>query len=514
MLAWSDENIQEGYFSYQGIPLLSIHKPSLKPIIIEILMKKTPHFARTLINTSILAIISSNAVHAGAFSLYTESSGAAVGNYAAGIAAEAADASTAWYNPAGLMLLKKQEVVFSGVGVFPSSQLTGISTFNTPNTPTFAPYVQSFNHLQGAESALVPALHYALPLTEHTAFGASIVAPFGLATDWGTESPTRYAATRTQLHTIDVSSDLASQLTKTISFGAGLDVQWAEVKFNGVLGSPAVLQAFQSEGYPLTPTTYDSTSDNQGSSWGFGFHTGLLGAFNDQHTRIGVNYQSKIAHRFSGSSTLTGRLADALITDPTAVFSDSALLSNDVDLPDVLTLSAYQDVNDKFALLGSLVYTGWSTFNEIQLTNIAAFSAALDGQVLAASTAEEQYRNAWRMAIGANYQVNDQWMMRIGGGYDQTPTVNSERDIRLPDANRWALSVGAHYQFRPNVGVDIGYAYLFALNNATINKTQPVGSVSTVNVAANAKVHAQLVGLQVVWALDKVAWPSMSRAEK
>ena len=96
-------------------------------------MKNKQYPIYSSISAAILSIMSSQISHAGAFSLYTESSAAAVGNYAAGVAAEAADASTAWYNPAGLVLLKKQEVLLSGVGVFPSTKLTGVSTFMTPD---------------------------------------------------------------------------------------------------------------------------------------------------------------------------------------------------------------------------------------------------------------------------------------------------------------------------------------------------------------------------------------------
>ena len=324
-----------------------------------------------------------------------------------------------------------------------------------------------------------------------------------LATDWGTTSAVRYAATRTQLHTVDVSPDIAGKLTDNISWGGGIDVQWADVTFNGVLGSPAILQFAHDQGNLITATTWDSTSDNHGNSVGFGFHTGLLGAYNNNHTRIGLNYQSKISHQFHGSSTLTGRLADELSNDPLAVFSDDVLISNTVNLPDIVTLSAYQDVNNKLALLGSVVYTGWSSFKTIQLDNIAAFDPELNEASLESSVSNENYRDAWRVAVGANYRVTDQWMMRVGGGYDQTPTVNASRDIRLPDVNRWALSVGAHYQLRPNLGVDVGYSYLFALNDSVVNNTQVLGAISTVNVNATGKVHAQLVGAQLVWAIDK-----------
>ena len=467
---------------------------------------------QSVISSAVMALMSIQSAQAGSFSLYTEGSASAVGNYAAGVAAEAADATTGWYNPAGLVRIKKQEGVLSGVGVLPSTKLTGTSTYST--IPIDLPYVQTFSGLEGAENAVVPALHYALPLGDRAAFGLSVVSPFGLSTHWDENSPVRYAATYTQLLTMNVSPEIAGKLTEHVSVGLGLDLQWARVKFNSVLGSPAVLQELQSTGAPLTPTIWDSTTDNTGNSFGIGFHSGLMGSYNDDHTRIGLNYQSKVSHTFHGTSTLTGRLANPNFADffvpvSSMVYSSDLLMSNNVELPDVLTLSAYQDLNAKWALLGSVVYTGWSSFKEIQLKNVAAL--VVDPETLAPtqglvnSTAVEDYRDTWRVALGANYHVNDQWMMRFGGGYDQTPTVLAERDVRLPDANRWALSIGTHYQVRPNIGLDAGYTYLFALNNVNINKTQAIGSTSTSNINATGKVHAQLVGLQVVWVMDQAA---------
>lgn len=456
---------------------------------------------KSLVSATVIALMSAQSVHAGGFALYTESSASAIGNFAAGIAAEAADASIGWYNPAGLVHLKKQEMVFSGAGVFPSSKLSGTSTYVTEDIPA---YTQSFSGLQGAENALVPAFHYALPLGDQAAFGFSVVSPYGLSTNWDTSSPVRYQATHTKLLTVNASPELAGKLTDNLSIGAGLDLQWAKVKFNSVLGSPAALQFLQGQGALVIPTTLDSTSNNEGSSFGIGLHAGLFSTFNDDHTRVGLNYQSKISHKFYGSSTLTGRLADPALTDPDAVFRSNLLVSNDVKLPDVVTLSGYQDLNAKWALLGSVVYTGWSSFKSIELNNVAAFSADLGEQVLVDATAREDYRNAWRASVGANYRVNDKWMMRFGGGYDQTPTVAAERDVRLPDADRWALSIGSHYQVKPNVGIDVGYTYLFASDDSKVNKTQVLSPASSTNVNARANVHAQLVGLQVVWAMDQV----------
>jgi len=454
---------------------------------------------KIIISIAMAGVMANQATYAGSFSLYTEISAAEIGNFAAGAAAEAADASTGFYNPAGLTLLNRQEVVLSGVGVLPSSNLTGTSTFSTTD---YEPYIQSFSNLQGGKSAVVPALHYAQPLGEKATFGLSIFSPFGLSTNWGDHSPVRHSATLTKLLTVDVSPELGGLVTKNFAVGGGLDFQWANVNFNRVLGSPAALQALEQMGGLVTPTTLDSSSDNEGHSFGIGFHAGVLGLFNDNHTRAGLNYQSRVKHQFNGSSTLTGRLADPDLTNIEEFFSEDTLYSNQVPLPSQTTFSLYQDINPRLAFLGSVIYTGWSCFKTIKLNQVAAFSSDIGSIVLVDSSADENYKDTWRFALGANYQINDQWMLRTGGGYDETPTVNEQRDVRLPDANRWALSIGGHYQMRPYLGFDLGYTYLWAQNDPIVNKTDQLGPTSNHNVDAKAKVHAQLIGLQAVWSID------------
>lgn len=445
------------------------------------------------------ACMSSQVTQAASFALYTETSPAAIGNYAAGIAAEAGDAATAFYNPAGLVFLHKKQMVFGGTGVFPSYTMSGNSTFTT--TP-FPAYTQNVNGLKRGRDALVPSFHYAQPLGERAAFGLSFFSPFGLSTNWGNTSPVRYQGTTSSLQMIDISPDIAGQITDNLSFGAGVDLQWATVKFNRVLGSPAQLQFVQSVGGPVTPTTFDSLSYNKGSSLGVGFHMGVLTFFNENHTRVGLNYQSSVTHLFEGYSELTGRLADtALPPSPGALYRSDSLFTNDIQLPDVVTLSAYQDMTAQLALLGSVVYTGWKSFKTLSLFNVAAFSPAA-GPTPVNSSLHENYKNAWRVALGANYHLNDSWMMRVGGGYDQTPTNDADRDVRLPDSNRFALSIGAHYQPWEPVGFDIGYTYLFA-DQAVINKTDLMGTTASYNVNTKTNVHAQLVGLQAVWTMDK-----------
>ncbi len=116
---------------------------------------------------------------------------------------------------------------------------------------------------------------------------------------------------------MNVSPEIGWFLNDHISFGMGLDLQYARVKFNRIIGSPALME----DVVGIAPTTLDSQTLNSGDSFAPGAHAGILLLFNDKHTRIGLNYQSQMNHEFTGSSLLLGRLADPtlnVLDDPQA----------------------------------------------------------------------------------------------------------------------------------------------------------------------------------------------------
>ncbi|KTD16023.1 transporter [Legionella israelensis] len=449
---------------------------------------------RSLVSAAVLSTLANTSLHAAGFALYTEGSAVGIGNAGAGLAAEAADASIGWYNPAGLALIRDQQAVIGGVGIFPSAELTGFTTFRTRGFPG---YTETFRDLDGAKDAFVPFFHYARPVGENTTVGLSIVAPFGLATDWPKSSPVRYSATFTELITVNVSPEIGGKITDNFALGGGLDLQYARVKFNRILGSPAVLNASE-----LPPNLFDSLSYNEGDSFGVGFHAGVMGIFNDNHTRIGLNYQSRMKHTFHGYSKLSGILADPSLFNANTSFRTDNLFSNNIEFPEVVTLSGYHDVNERFALLGSIIYTRWDVINTIELNNVAA---ALPGGGNAAvrSSSTLNYDNSWRFALGANYKLTDCLMLRGGVSYDETPLTDANRDVRLPDEDRVVLSIGAHYDVNPEIGVDVGYTYLYAAHDPRVNKTETIGTTSNFTVNARGDSDASLIGVQAVWHMDR-----------
>jgi long-chain fatty acid transport protein len=148
----------------------------------------------------------------------------------------------------------------------------------------------------------------------------------------------------------------------------------------------------------------------------------------------------------------------------------------DIELPDTLIVSAVQKLDDKWEMLGDLSWTGWSSIPKI---DIVRTSGTLNGQI--AQTLHTEFRDTWRIALGANYKLRDDLKLKFGTAYDQTPVKGADtRLVSLPDNNRIWLSVGAQWIPTKTSALDVGGAYLF-IKNADINNNQLSSAQGLVN---------------------------------
>lgn len=414
-------------------------------------------------------------VFAAAFQLW-EQDGASVGNYHAGRAAIAEDASTAYYNPAGLVRIPNQQLVLGVVPITTDFLFDG--TIAVEKVDDNAPMATK---AQGGSLNFVPDLHYAAPLLENLVFGLSVVVPYGLQTNYGNQSIVRYAATTTSLQVINIAPSLGFAITNKLSVGFGADIEYSEAKFD------LVATVFDSE--------FDTDATNNFSGNGLGYHAGILYQFTPQ-TRIGLAYHSKVTHDFTGTSKFTGMLAN---------FTDETLppeISNDnvettATVPATTTLSLFSAIHPLWDIMGTVSYTQWSVFKDVILYNVSGVDEDVNLSDTITVVIPQNYRNTWNYSIGANYHVNERWLIRTGAGYDQTPSNNEYRNLQLPDGNRIAFALGTHFQATKTLGFDIGWTHFFT-NTVPIDVTQPVGGQVTTtdgDVTGNADVY----GFQMKW---------------
>lgn len=418
----------------------------------------------------------SQSAMAAAFQLF-EQDGVGTGNYHAGYAALANDASTAYYNPAGITRIKNQQLVIAANNVLTDFKFSGNVFVNT----IAGGFVPLPAVAQGGQYALIPALHYVAPLSDCLGFGLSIVVPFGLKTDYGISTPLRYAATETSVTVIDISPSLAWQVNEHASIGVGLDIERMKAEFDAV----AVLAD------PMT----DTTSENKAHDTAYGFHAGFLYQFNPD-SRVGISYHSKVAHHLKGTSELEGPLA-ALVNDDNPLIKSRGRTS--INLPAWTALSGYQRLNKQFALMGTAIYTQWNTFENIVIQNVASIDLLTISPSTTTVISPEHYRNSWNFSVGGDYYVNDCITLRAGLGFDQTPVRDEFRTVRLPDKNRYIIALGGHYQAANNIGIDAGWMHIFMSGEADINPPPSMMGSQEVRTVGDVKGAGDVFGLQVTW---------------
>jgi long-chain fatty acid transport protein len=446
-----------------------------------LVMVKQFNFQRLFLLMSAIGTMGlSTTASAAAFQLW-EQDGASVGNYHAGRAAEAPDASTAYYNPAGLIRIHNQQVVFGLDPVITDFKFRGTVGVSSAGLGGIGPQPTV---AQGGTFNIVPSLNYAAPLNDQLVFGFSIVSPFGLKTDYGSSTPARYAATLTSLQIIDISPSLGMAINDKFSIGAGIDIEHARGEFDLTAGNPLLNFVFNSN--------MDSQAQNIGTNYGYGYHLGALLQFNE-NTRVGLSYHSKIVQHLEGSSTLTGPLANDLFGGQ----QRSTNLRANATMPATTTLSAFHTFNPKWDMMGTVIYTQWNEFSQLVLQNV---SAILDGASSNQVTViiPESYRNSWNYSVGANYHANEQWMLRAGLGFDETPSRDSYRNLQLPDSDRIAVALGTHYQATKTLGFDAGWTHFFIMNTRINNISQPFGDQTSIT-NGSTQANADVFGLQVKW---------------
>ena len=153
-----------------------------------------------------------------------------------------------------------------------------------------------------------------------------------------------------------------------------------------------------------------------------------------------------------------------------------------ITMPDTLSMSGFHQLNDKWDMMADATWTGWSVLQQLQINRTS-------GATL--QSVQENWKNTWRVAAGANYHYNERWMARIGIAFDQSPVSDAYRTARIPDSSRTWLSVGGQYKVSLASAVDFGYAHLF-VNNASINQNQMAsGAGNLVGTYEQQRGHLQ-----------------------
>lgn len=385
------------------------------------------------VSALLLAIALPGTAAASGFALI-ESNADGQGAAYAGSGAVADNASTVFFNPAGMTLLPGRQIVASVHAIRVSAK------FSDGNPATN-------DGGDAGDLAFVPNLYYAMPIHRDVWFGLGINVPFGLTTEYDPNWVGRFQGIKSELKTVNLNPSLAWRLSPQWSVGVGLNAMYIEADLTS-----------------MTPTA--GTLRVKGDDVSYGYNLGVLWEAG-KDTRVGLSYRSEVKHTLQGDITFSG---------------NSALNSGgsaDITLPDTWTLSLYHRVSPRWALLADISRTGWASFQELRIVRS-------NGTTLGVTP--EHWKNTLRYSVGAHYDYSDTVRLRFGVGYDETPVPDAQhRTVRIPDNDRTWVAFGIGWRVNRDDRVDVAYSHLF-VKDAAINT--PAGTYkSSVDILGLQYTH-------------------------
>lgn len=385
-----------------------------------------------------------------------EQSGSGLGNAYAGAAASAADASTLFYNPAGLAWLSGNQVVGALHAIRPTADFTNGGTTTVLGAPA-----SGGNGGDAGRVSILPNLYFTTDTLGHgLTLGVGINSPFGLSTKYDPDWVGRYQAIKSELETINLHGAVSYRFNDMIAVAAGLNFLRANAELSNAIDFGALCFArvnpvtCAAGGAGLLPGNQGAIASDgngviEGSDWGVGY---TLGAVVEPMpgTRIGATFRSKVDLDLTGYGKFTTPALGpfAALAAPFTNTSASAALT----LPEVAAFSVFSQLTPNWAVMADITWTNWSRFDVLRVEY---------QNLLPDTVVQQNWDDTFRYSAGVTYTLNDAWKFRTGFAYDESPVPDEFRTPRIPDEDRTWLTFGISHRISSQGTIDVGYLHVF-----------------------------------------------------
>ena len=393
-----------------------------------------------------------SAAHATGYAV-REGSADQTANAYAGDAAKAYDASTAFANPAGMVLLDQSQIEGDITAILPSFSFHGADYVGPGET------VPGTTGSNVVEDIGVPALFGVYSYSHDLKFGIAVNSPFGQRVANPSDFVGRYQSLVSSITDVEVTLSAAYRVTKWLSIGGGPVIDYFRARLTQAVNTG-----------PTAAITGDPVVDIHGDPQiNAGYNLGFLLIPSDDF-RIGVDYRSRIGRSINADQTVS---IPALISafSPLTAYELSFLnspVNTKITQPDDLTIGGYWQATPRLALLATVQWTDWSLFNHLIIT---------PSNGLPPTITPENWHDTWFGSAGASYRILPALMLQAGLGFDESPVDSANRTTRLPDYNRLFTGLGFTYTPVASVSVTLGWNHLFTGGAEIDNSATPTAGV-------------------------------------
>ena len=259
--------------------------------------------------------------------------------------------------------------------------------------------------------------------------GVGVFSRYGLGVEFEDDWLGRYNVQEATIQSIDVNPSIAVKVLDNLSLAAGFRAEWFEFALDRALPT----------GTPFADP--DLQFNMEGDSWGIGYNVGAFYEATDW-LAFGLAYDSEIDQEVEGNYN---------VNHPLLPGGDG---EGDVTTPGILRFGTSVKATEKLTVNAGLVYTMWSSYDELAID----FDPALLGAV-PESVTEKDWDDVFRYQIGAEYALNETWSLRAGYIFDETPDPDENVDYIVPGNDRDLVSLGVGYK-QGDFFCDLSYTYL------------------------------------------------------
>lgn len=406
----------------------------------------------------------------------TEQSALALGRAYAGVGVDGTDVSGMYYNPATMTLHPGTQVQLGAVGVGLNLEYVG--------------HDAEYKENGRAREEVLPHGYISHQINDTTWVGLALTIPYGLATEYDSNWTHQELGTDAKITVINFNPNFAWKATDTLSFGAGLALQYVDAKFGVGVGPENLHNA--------------GSIHNEYSADGFtwGFNLGMMWA-PVENLRFGVSYRSETKYKTNG--TLKTRGTGAL-SGLNGDYDASVTVSG----PAWAMFNAAWDVNDYLSLYATFRWADWSSFKSLKTdapelnANVAGMIRGLDPSSAKSmqyvfsklSNIENNWVDTYLYSVGYDLRVNSFWTLRGGVAYETSAIGDPKtRTALIPDADRWWFAIGSSFHWTKDFQTDIGFAHLHGVHERSLYSQNP--QTNGAQLGKFRHLDAYLLGVQM-----------------
>ncbi len=381
-----------------------------------------------------------------------------VGLASAGYNARAQDASTVFTNPAGMTRLPGTQILGSGQVLWANTQFS-IDSGTSPRLGS-----NDGGHVTGSNGWFLGGggfLSYSM--SPDLKLGFALTGNFGAPLEYDYNWVGRYYVQETTLLGISLLPSIAYKVNDKLSLGASLNAMYGKYTNQVAINN-------------VDPRFGDGRLKLDDNTWGWGGNLGLLYEIDDR-TRLGLTWNSQVNLDFNAPAQFSN-LAPGL----SALLNSRGLLNSNlkvgIKVPQQVMASTFAQVNDRWAVLGSVGWQQWSKFGQVEI--------GIDNSTNPTSTSTNlNFKDTWHLAAGAQYRLSDPWLLNFGIAYDSAFQSGNVSPL-LPVNSAWRFGVGGENHASKTFDWGAVFEYLYGGTlDTNLHSTLPVALGGRGNVVGS-----------------------------